>query len=200
MNCSVPGCENHAVKRSLCGGHYRRYQRHGDVMAHIPLRAVAAKGEPMAWILEHKDYSGEGCLEWPFYSKPDGYASMFEGNQTTNACHVMCREAHGEPPTPTHEAAHSCGNGHLGCVHPEHLRWATHQENGIEAVVHGRHPVGEGRPNSKLTRDDVIAIRRSAASGVSHRDLAEQYGISSGQVSLIRNGKRWGWLKEGLAA
>jgi hypothetical protein len=53
--------------------------------------------------------------------------------QPREAAHrAMCRLIHGNPPTPKHQAAHSCGNGRRGCVHPGHLRWATDAENRAE--------------------------------------------------------------------
>lgn len=200
MICSVAGCERERVKRTYCAAHYRRFQRHGDVMDGVPLRSTSPQGEPLEWLMQNIGYDGADCLRWPFYSKPDGYGTIFLNGKTTNACAVMCREVNGEPPSALHEAAHSCGNGHLGCVHPKHLRWATHHENGLDSLAHGRHALGEMRTNSKMTEIDVIELRAAASSGVSHSVLAERFGISRGQVSLIRTGKRWGWLKEGLTA
>lgn len=31
---------------------------------------------------------------------------------------------------------HTCGNGHLSCVNPAHLRWGTQRENRSDAVKH----------------------------------------------------------------
>lgn len=46
----------------------------------------------------------------------------------------MCKLKNGDPPTPDHEAAHSCGNGKHGCINPNHLRWATDAENMADTV------------------------------------------------------------------
>jgi histidinol-phosphate/aromatic aminotransferase/cobyric acid decarboxylase-like protein len=35
---------------------------------------------------------------------------------------------------------HICGNGHLGCVNPYHLRVGTQKENAREVKEMGRHP------------------------------------------------------------
>jgi len=37
VRCQVPGCERHGNLRGLCQEHRRRVDRHGDVLAHIPI-------------------------------------------------------------------------------------------------------------------------------------------------------------------
>jgi hypothetical protein len=37
MTCSVPTCERPARTRGWCASHYRRWQRHGDVHAALPI-------------------------------------------------------------------------------------------------------------------------------------------------------------------
>jgi hypothetical protein len=51
-------------------------------------------------------------------------------------CRFVCTLAHGEPPTPTHQAAHECGNGHHNCINPKHLKWRTPLENSLQAKIH----------------------------------------------------------------
>lgn len=50
---------------------------------------------------------------------------------------------------------------------------------------------GAARPAAKLTDDQIVTLRQSAARGAKQVDLAAEYGISQGLVSLIVNGKRW---------
>jgi hypothetical protein len=48
------------------------------------------------------------------------------------------------------------------------------------------------RANVKLTQEQVDEIRtRYCAGGVFHKQLAEDYGISSANICLIINNKRW---------
>lgn len=190
MTCCVQECPRPVEKRGMCGGHYRRWQRNGDVQAEVPLRAISARGEPYRWLLDHAAYDGVVCLRWPFYSKPDGYGALSWKGRTRNASALMCEIAHGERPNDSYEAAHSCGKGHLGCVNPRHLRWATHQENGREAVQHGSFPRGETHWGSKLTDDEVDQLRAAVASGTTHTVAAHRFGISRGHVSAIRTGRR----------
>ena len=100
-----------------------------------------------------------------------------------------CEEVNGSPPTPYHDAAHSCGNGHLGCCTPKHLRWATRSENIADAITHGT--MGRGAYGHKLDQIKVLAIRTKLAAGVSQRKIATEFGISQGMVTKINTGKNW---------
>jgi hypothetical protein len=61
---------------------------------------------------------------------------------------LICEIAHGAPPTPKHEAAHSCHQPM--CINPRHLRWLTHEENMAER---------RGRRAPEMTAEDADAIR-----------------------------------------
>jgi len=73
-------------------------------------------------------------------------------------------------------------------VNPAHLRLGTARDNYFDAMVKGRHSHGERNGNSKLTRDDVLAIRASTERGVV---LAHQYGVGKGTISAVRTGRIW---------
>lgn len=61
-----------------------------------------------------------------------------------------------------------------------------------------RNAQGSRHPMSKLTEADVIAIRYKRKSGVSSKDIAEEYGVNRNQVNRIVSGARWGHVKGGL--
>jgi len=99
---------------------------------------------------------------------------------------------------------HICDN--RACVNPAHLKQGTQADNlrdmrdkGRDArgIKHGSktHPEsvvrGEQVINAKLTEDQVREIRRLADSGVSHGDIAKQYGMSRAAISMIAERKRW---------
>jgi hypothetical protein len=87
------------------------------------------------------------------------------------------------------QAAHSCGNGHLGCVNPHHLRWVTPKENAADRDDHGTTPKGENQGNSKLSESDIRSIRSSV--GVSQTELAQRFGVHQGTISNILLKKTW---------
>lgn len=177
--CSVEGCEAKADAHGLCSMHFRRQVRNGD-----PGKVRRQRnGAYQEWLERHAEHNGNDCLIWPFWRDKHGYGPSRE----------MCRLAQGEPPTPEHQAAHSCGRGHLGCVNPRHLRWASRVENQAEMVEHGNSRRGVRNYFCKLTEDQVREIR-----GVGYREsdghLAARFGVSRTTISDIRNGRSWAWL------
>lgn len=178
--CAVEGCRNRARTRGWCAMHYKRWRRHGNP----DTRRRMANGELKRWIESHSSYQGDECLIWPFWRDKYGYGPIRQ----------MCEIAHGPPPSAGHQAAHSCGNGHEGCVHPGHLRWATRRENQADMIAHGRSGRGEKSPLAKLTEQDVREIR-SMAGLEPQRVTAARYGIRHSAVGAIQRRERWGWLE-----
>ena len=146
------------------------------------------------WIDLHKGHDGDECLIWPYARDADtGYGRVNVGGRIMTASRVMCASAHGQPPNDTDRAAHSCGNGHLGCVHPGHLRWRSPSQNTREKHDHGTMTVGERNPAAKLTADTVRLIRREyGAGGISLADVGRRYGVSGRTVSDVVRGVTWG--------
>lgn len=132
--CGVAGCESPARSKGFCQDHYARLRRHGD-----PVGGGTERGAPLAWLESHKDHDGPDCLIWPFGSG-EGYGGVQFRGRTMTPARAMCFLAHGNPPAPRLHSAHSCGRGHEGCVHPQHLRWATAAENAADKVLHGTDP------------------------------------------------------------
>jgi len=136
------------------------------------------------WIREHLDYQRKDwCLLWPFARSRNGYA--YVGQDSISVHRIMCEHRNGPPPTDKHQAAHSCGNGHLGCVNQWHLTWKTAGENQIERYQHS----GITR-RSKLTPEEVDEIR-ALKDRARINDIAEQFGISDTNVRHILAGKLW---------
>lgn len=185
--CSVDGCGKSHYARRYCRNHYHRLRTHGD-----PLAGKAAQGEPRAWLDQYLSHEGEDCLIWPFARFPNGYAAVVFEGRTTHASSVMCGLACGEAPTHDHGAAHSCGNGHEGCVNPRHLRWATQRENIADSVEQGTRCRGEDQHAAKLTEDAVKAIRASNARQI---DLAAKYGVAPETIRRVRKRQAWAWLE-----
>lgn len=151
----------------------------------------SATATPAAWLATHKDFSGEQCLIWPFSRNSEGYGLIWQSGTMRRVARIMCEHRHGPPPTPEHQAAHSCGNGHLGCVNQWHLDWKTPKENQADRLIHGTHTRGERSWSAKLTVADVIAIRSMKGTLGS---IAAHFGVSSQIISAIQQRKRWAWL------
>jgi hypothetical protein len=128
--CLVEGCSRGRQARGFCRRHYARWLRYGD-----PLGGGIEQGGVLRWLRNHAAWADGDCLFWPFASKRragNGWACAptctIDGKKM-NLGRATCTIAHGEPPSPAHYAALSCGNGHLKCLHPAHLYWATPKES-----------------------------------------------------------------------
>ena len=189
--CSVEGCDRRRryVAMNMCNMHYQRFKTYGDT---IPRQAV--RGDPLkfatstAMNTENKD-----CITWPYYRDRTGYGQLRVGQKSKLANRYICILAHGEPPTPKHQAAHSCGKGHEGCVNPMHLSWKTTTENMADKIAHGTHIRGEDHGQARLTEEQVKEIL-SLNGSATKRELADRYGVSSSTISLIHSRINWAWV------
>lgn len=141
--------------------------------------ALKGKGRGLLWLKSHVWHAGPECLIWPFCTNHQGYGQLGYFGKVVKAHRLMCILAHGEPPTPQYHAAHSCGNGHLSCVHPEHLFWKTPTQNRLEAR---RAPAGRKR----LKPDVIRQIRESPKS---YLEIADEFGVYFGTVGKIKRGE-----------
>lgn len=136
----------------------------------------------MNWIREHLSYPHDYCLIWPFGRTRDGYGTIGREGKNLKAHRFICTLVHGEPPTPKHQAAHSCGRGADGCCNPRHIRWKTPSENTLEKP---------SRPRRKLTPDQVVEIR--GLKGLERvQDTSERFGVTECNIRKIQSGKLWG--------
>ena len=188
--CSIDGCGKPFLAKGWCRLHYSRWGRYSD-----PLAGRTPEGEPMRFLREAiLSYAGDDCLIWPYARLANGYPSIRVKGTTEIASRLVCAAVHGPAPTPDHEAAHSCGRGHEGCVAKRHLRWATHAENMAETIDHGRTTRGERCSYVKLTEADVREIR-SLKGTMSRQRIADRFGVSSGAISAVFSGRAWRWVE-----
>lgn len=147
-------------------------------------------GQTIQWIRDHQNYSHtDWCLMWPF-STVRGYGRFGYLGKGYYAHRFMCELVYGEPPTPGHQAAHSCGNGHLGCVNPKHLAWKTQSENQLDCREHGTHAKTDNGNKGRLSLALADEIR--ALKGIKTQwQIAEQYRVSESTVSDIWLGRTW---------
>ena len=183
--CSIVGCGSSRSARGLCEKHYQRLRRHGD-----PSTILDVPSPARDWLVAHADHQEGGCLTWPFARMSNGYPVVRSDGQAAVASRVMCALVNGPPPSSIHEAAHSCGKGHEGCVNPVHLRWATPLENVGDQEIHGTIVWGEAAPNAKLSEEDV-RLMRQLAPRYSVTDLGEAFGVSRQTAGDVIARRRW---------
>lgn len=187
--CAYEGCSRPSRAMGWCAPHYRRWKRHGD-----PSGGNVTRGEALSYLHDVVlSYEGSACLIWPYVRNFGGYGAVFVTGHTRIVSRYVCELLNGERPSDEHEAAHSCGNGHKGCVAPRHLSWKTRKENGEDKIRHGNSLRGEKSPKAKLTAADVREIR--ALRGTMTRlEIANRFGIKLPTLDGIYSGKNWGWL------
>ncbi|RWG33996.1 HNH endonuclease [Mesorhizobium sp.] len=130
------------------------------------------------WIEDNVTFEGSECLLWPFTFGGNGYGWVQYQGRSANASRVMCRLAHGDPPTEASEALHSCDN--KKCVNPNHLRWGTKPENALDAIERGQRVY-----KPRLSKDQFRQIREMRGA-VTQREIARRFGITIAYVSKIQ--------------
>lgn len=147
--------------------------------------SVKGQGKALQWIHAHMNYPDDGwCLIWPYARDKHGRGMLGVNGESWWAHRLMCKLVNGDPPTPQHTAAHNCGCGHEGCVHPKHLEWKTQAENMADCRAHGtliRHRGGNVR---RLMPEQIRAIRE-ARGFQTQCQLAAKFGVSEGTISDI---------------
>lgn len=159
-------------------------------------RRKTKPGEPLAFLNDVVlPYASNECLFWPYAISSNGYGNVTYQGVKHSTSRLVCELVNGPAPTPLHQAAHSCGKGHLGCVNPKHLRWATSKENINDRRVHGTAPVGDRNGASKLTNSQAryALAMRGKVPGVK---LAKAFGVSPAAIYLLHSGKNWSFLQE----
>lgn len=134
----------------------------------------------------------DGCVFWPFGRDKFGYGRASDVGFSSRLAHrIVCEMAHGAPSPESPMAIHSCGNGHLGCVNPKHLRWGTAKENATDKKTHGTQPRGVSVPRSKLDDAAVLKIRGLRANGWTQKSIAESVGVHHTTVQAVIEGRTW---------
>jgi hypothetical protein len=153
-----------------------------------------------------------GCWLWTGGLNSRGYGAFFnDDGKTVGAHRVSWVIKNGEIPKGLF-VLHRCDVP--SCVNPSHLFLGTAKENTQDMIKKGRAPTreqyahknrrrGSNHPsvylnerlpkgvlhhNAKLSESDVIAIRKSDASGVS---LSKLYSVSTNTICRIRKNLIW---------
>lgn len=139
----------------------------------------------------------DDCIIWPYARDAHGYGILRLDGEVATAHRHACRRTHGDPPDPRMDAAH--GPCHEpACFNGRHLSWKTRSANLLDKRRDGTNYVGSGHHAAKLVEDDIVPIRAMAAGGMSHREIAERFGVSRGLISQVVRGELWAHVEDGL--
>lgn len=188
--CVVEGCSTvkGVIRKGMCPKHYFRMKRHGSTDAPKGTR----NGEPFAFLASLVGYRGNECVPWPYGRDGNGYGKLYNGRFMENAHRRVCILAYGYPHNPRSQATHTCGNGHMGCVNPNHLEWGSNSKNQMDRAIHGTSNRGQRHYCNRLTPDQVKEIY--GFRGGSATEISRKYGVRRESVRDIWSGKNWSWL------
>jgi hypothetical protein len=125
------------------------------------------------------------CAEWQGPLDKDGYGKFMTGparNQKTHRPHRWIYEQFTGVPLGDRVLRHRCDNPK--CVEVEHLVPGTQKDNMIDCAT-------KGRIKHKLTKRQVLAIRRAFADGATQAGLARQYKVSFVAVHNVVLRRTW---------
>lgn len=168
---------------SFCGGSFvpsNRGQRFCSIICRFQFKVEERPGR---------------CWLWKGAKDPNGYGHFWTGTAFTTAHRVAFLLAGGKL-EPQHDVCHSCDNP--SCVNPNHLFLGTRLDNVSDCIRKGRFfppPIrpqdGENNPASRLSKSDVLRMRKERSEGEKLSSLAERFGVVPSCVSRICNGLAW---------
>jgi hypothetical protein len=121
-----------------------------------------------------------GCWLWQASGDRDGYGIVQWGDRLQRAHRVAYALSYGDPGASY--VLHTCDTP--ACVNPAHLRLGDHADNMADMVAKGRHG------SLKYSPETVARVFTLAADGLSHRQIANDTGISKGHVGKLLRGER----------
>ena len=113
------------------------------------------------------------------------------GKQKTYKVSRLLLEAWVRPPRHGEQAAHLDGNPRNNNL--SNLKWATPQENSDHQLKHGTRAFGQKSAHSKLTDDQVRAIRKfyKPATRSNALELAKKYGVTRDTIYRVAARSLW---------
>lgn len=140
-----------------------------------------------------------GCWNWIYSTGSAGYGHFRRKDKFLKAHRVSWTLRNGEIPEGMC-ICHHCDN--KKCVRPSHLFMGTHADNMADKKQKGRtnsHSMqGEKNPDAKLTKEQVIEIRKLYdGGGYTMMAISELYPVGKEQIRNIALRLKWKWLEEG---
>lgn len=139
-----------------------------------------------------------GCHLFEGRRTGDGYGQIKDKGDAVLLHRWSWERVHGKIPHGLH-ILHKCDTPN--CINVEHLFIGTHADNMRDKANKGRSknvPTGYShkRPNSKVTTDQVVQIKRMLKDGIQQFKIASLFSVSRNLISEISLGKTWKHITE----
>lgn len=184
--CSIAYCEFPVIALGLCSRHYQAKRKYGDPETVKQKQHHGLTASERFFLYTEKS---DGCWIWKGFKDPNGYGRLNVNGIPMLASRLSYQVHYGSIPEGKY-VCHKCDTP--SCVNPEHLFLGTQQDNVDDMISKGRDKKralkGMAHPNSKLTDDDVRAIK---ASNEQTKALSRRFKISEAVIHDIRKGKIW---------
>ena len=130
------------------------------------------------------------CWLWTGCKHSDGYGHIRDGRKVMSAHRIAWELVYGSIPTGQY-ICHHCDVP--ACVNPNHLFIGSQKDNmdDMNAKGRGNYLKGEQNGFSKLTEENVLAIRSLGKQDLKHADIAKRFSIQRSQVSAIMTRRAW---------
>jgi hypothetical protein len=148
-------------------------------------KAVLAARDRERFLSKTIPEPNSGCLLWTAGVDDWGYGQFSVGGRKLRAHRVAWVKVHGEIPKGM-LVLHRCDTP--PCVNVDHLFLGTNDDNMRDMVEKGRAACGEALVQSKLTEDDVRAIRKDPRDTVV---LGREYGVDHTSIGRIKRRVTW---------
>lgn len=128
------------------------------------------------------------CWEWKGSFDKDGYAILGVKNKKyRRAARVSWFLSYGKMPDGF--ICHTCENKF--CTNPLHLFVGDAKQNSRDLVEKRLQLYGEKNGSSKLTKENILNIRKLAINGTSSKELAIVYNVAFSTIRRILTNKTW---------
>jgi len=160
------------------------------------MRPHVTRFEYLQEAIKHPPVNESICMEWPYAASVLGYGYL-RSPWGYRLAHRIAYILHYGPLLPGRWCVcHRCDNPK--CFRPSHLFLGTQADNIHDGVSKGRYPSQQGGAyhRSKFTEAQVREMNSLYLAGKIQARIAEQFGISTQEMSYIVNKKRWAHLTD----
>lgn len=147
----------------------------------------------MCYLMKTVEKQINGCWLSKTSIRKDGYSSLKRENKEILA-HRLSYQLHKNKIPKDKLVCHTCDV--RNCINPDHLYLGNDSINALDRQKRNKScsQIGEKNHRAKLSKEDVINIRKKLNNGISQKQISSEYKISKTTVSLIKLRKLWGHL------